>query len=291
MSDGHAGPSLRRASRPQQLQLPRRRVSTPRSWSPAPRCSTCRRWRSPTTPASTARCGSGRRRARRGPMRRARRGCGRCGRSSAWRWRSRATRRELRLARRGRRLNDPFRGERASRGWPGELHGGPIPGDHLVLLARDAAGYAALSRLASRGHLAGEKQFPVFERSLVETALDDARGHLVALTGCRNGEVPRHLLAGDPAAARAAAERWARPPSRRRPARRADPPPQPGRRLARRPASSSWRRPPACRTWSATRCITPRASGSGSRTCSSASVTGRPSARRASSSCRTPSTG
>src|SRR5690349_6549500 len=75
---------------------------------------------------------------------------------------------ELRLARRGRRLNDPFRGERASRGWPGELHGGPIPGDHLVLLARDAAGYAALSRLASRGHLAGEKQFPVFERSIVE---------------------------------------------------------------------------------------------------------------------------
>ncbi|HET7686826.1 MAG TPA: PHP domain-containing protein, partial [Candidatus Limnocylindria bacterium] len=117
---------------------------------------------------------------------------------------------ELRLARRGRRLNDPHRGERASRGWPGELHAGPIPGDHLVLLARDAAGYAALSRLASRGHLAGEKQFPVFDRPLVEAALDDARGHLVALTGCRNGEVPRHLLAGDPAAARAAAERWAR---------------------------------------------------------------------------------
>ena len=117
---------------------------------------------------------------------------------------------ELRLARRGRKLNDPYRGEKASRGWPGELHGGPIPGDHLVLLARDATGYAALARLASRGHLAGEKQFPVFERSLVEAALDDARGHLVALTGCRNGEVPRHLLAGEAAAARAAAERWAR---------------------------------------------------------------------------------
>ena len=117
---------------------------------------------------------------------------------------------ELRSARRGRKLNDPYRGAKASRGWPGELHGGPIPGDHLVLLARDAIGYAGLSRLASRGHLAGEKQFPVFERSLVETALDDARGHLIALTGCRNGEVPRHLLAGDPVAAREAAERWAR---------------------------------------------------------------------------------
>ena len=75
---------------------------------------------------------------------------------------------ELRLAHRGRKLNDPLRGERASRGWPGEFHAGPMPGDHLVLLARDVDGYTALSRLASRGHLAGEKQFPVFERGLVE---------------------------------------------------------------------------------------------------------------------------
>src|SRR5918992_2554155 len=116
---------------------------------------------------------------------------------------------ELRLAHRGRKLNDPIRGERASRGWPGELHAGPMPGDHLVLLARDTAGYSALSRLASRGHLAGEKQFPIFERSLVEEALDEGRGHLIGLSGCRNGEVPRHLLSGDREAARAAAERWA----------------------------------------------------------------------------------
>jgi DNA polymerase III alpha subunit len=120
-----------------------------------------------------------------------------------------ADERELRLARRGRKLNDPLRGERASRGWPGEHHAGPIPGDHLVLLARDAKGYAALSRLTSRGHLAGEKQFPIFERSVVEAALDDGRGHLLGLTGCRNGEVPRRLLAGDVAAAQAAAECWA----------------------------------------------------------------------------------
>src|ERR671918_200027 len=112
---------------------------------------------------------------------------------------------ELRLARRGRKLNDPLRGERASRGWPGEHHAGPIPGDHLVLVARDAAGYSALSRLASRGHLAGEKQFPVFERALVEEVLDGGRGHLIGLTGCRNGEVPRHLLSGERERARAAA--------------------------------------------------------------------------------------
>ncbi len=116
---------------------------------------------------------------------------------------------ELRLARRGRKLNDPLRGAKASRGWPGEHHAGPVPGDHLVLLARDAAGYSALSRLASRGHLAGEKQFPVFERSLVEELLDEGRGHLIGLSGCRNGEVPRRLLAGERDVARAAAERWA----------------------------------------------------------------------------------
>lgn len=116
---------------------------------------------------------------------------------------------ELRLARRGRKLNDPVRGERASRGWPGELHAGPVPGDHLVLLARDADGYTALSRLTSRGHLAGEKQYPIFTRELVEGALDEGRGHLVGLSGCRNGEVPRHLLAGERLAALDAARRWA----------------------------------------------------------------------------------
>jgi error-prone DNA polymerase len=117
---------------------------------------------------------------------------------------------ELRGARRGRRLNDPLRGEHASRGWPGEFHAGPMPGDHLVLLARGVDGYTALSRLASRGHLGGEKQFPVFERSLVEATLDEARGHLYGLSGCRNGAVPRLLLGGDRAAALDAARGWAR---------------------------------------------------------------------------------
>ncbi len=117
---------------------------------------------------------------------------------------------DLRAARRGRKLNDPLRGANASRGWPGEHHAGPVPGDHLVLLARDVEGYTALSRLASRGHLAGEKQFPVFERSAVTTALDEARGHLVGLSGCRNGLVPRLLLAGERDAALQAARTWAR---------------------------------------------------------------------------------
>jgi DNA polymerase III alpha subunit len=118
--------------------------------------------------------------------------------------------RELRLARRGRRLNDPLRGARASRGWPGELHAGPAPGDHLVLLARDPEGYTTLSRLVSRAHLAGEKQFPVFDADLVAAALEDGRGHLIGLSGCRNGEVPRRLVAGERREAIAVARRWAR---------------------------------------------------------------------------------
>src|SRR5205814_10697117 len=67
----------------------------------------------------------------------------------------------------------------------------------------------ALSRLISRGHLAGEKQFPVFERGQVETALDEARGHLIGLSGCRNGEVPRCLVAGEREPALDAARAWA----------------------------------------------------------------------------------
>ncbi len=117
---------------------------------------------------------------------------------------------ELRLARRGRKLNDPYRGERASRGWPGELHAGPIPGDHLVLLARDADGYTALSRLASRGHLAGEKQYPIFARDAGRSGTGRGARPPVGLSGCRNGEVPRHLLAGERAAAHDAARHWAR---------------------------------------------------------------------------------
>ena len=91
----------------------------------------------------------------------------------------------------------------------GEHHAGPAPGDHLVLLACDPAGYAALSRIVSARHLAGEKAFPVFEAGALEAALDEARGHLIGLSGCRNGEIPRRVLAGERAAARAVAERWA----------------------------------------------------------------------------------
>ncbi len=79
-------------------------------------------------------------------------------------------------------------------------------GPHLVLLARGAAGYRSLCRLVSRANLAGTKGLPRFTHALLE---EHAEG-LVALSGCRDGEIARRLLAGDRAGARAAAERYAR---------------------------------------------------------------------------------
>ncbi|MFM2106668.1 MAG: DNA-directed polymerase PolC [Chloroflexota bacterium] len=78
-------------------------------------------------------------------------------------------------------------------------------GPHLVLLARDASGYRSLCRLISRANLAGSKGLP---RVTHELLAEHAEG-LVALSGCRDGELARRLLVGDRAGARAAAERLA----------------------------------------------------------------------------------
>ena len=78
--------------------------------------------------------------------------------------------------------------------------GVPDPGGtHLIVLARDPAGYARLSRAIAEAHLAGgEKGKPIF-------TLDDlaARhgGHWQILTGCRKGAVAGALTAGGPSAA------------------------------------------------------------------------------------------
>ncbi len=67
--------------------------------------------------------------------------------------------------------------------------------DHLVLLAPDPAGYAALSQLITRAQFRGEKDRPVYdEADLAEAA---GRGKLIALTGCHHGVVPRAAAAGD----------------------------------------------------------------------------------------------
>jgi error-prone DNA polymerase len=78
-------------------------------------------------------------------------------------------------------------------------------GPHLTLLARDQEGYANLCRLASAAHLAGSKGVPRFSHEL----LADHSSGLVALTGCRHGELARRLLAGDREGGTAALERLA----------------------------------------------------------------------------------
>jgi error-prone DNA polymerase len=79
-------------------------------------------------------------------------------------------------------------------------------GPHLVLLARNAAGYRSLCRLVSRANLAGTKSMPRFSHALLA---ENTEG-LVALSGCREGEIARRLRVGDRDGAQAAAERYAR---------------------------------------------------------------------------------
>ena len=83
----------------------------------------------------------------------------------------------------------------------GEAQRGP----HLVLLARDATGWRSLCRMVSRANLAGSKAVPKFTQALLA---EHAAG-VIALSGCREGELARRLRAGDREGARAVAERYA----------------------------------------------------------------------------------
>ena len=78
-------------------------------------------------------------------------------------------------------------------------------GPHLVLLARDASGYRSLCRLVSRANLAGTKAVPRFSHELLAAHLEG----LVALSGCREGEIARRLRVGDRQGALAAATAFA----------------------------------------------------------------------------------
>ena len=78
-------------------------------------------------------------------------------------------------------------------------------GPRLVLLARDQVGWRSLTRLLSRGNLAGTKGAPRFRHALLE----EHHEQVIALSGGRSGEIGRRLLVGDRTGARAAAERLA----------------------------------------------------------------------------------
>ena len=70
-----------------------------------------------------------------------------------------------------------------------------ISTDHLVLLAPDPEGYAAISRFVTKGQYRGKKDHPVYSYGELEVASRD--GNLVALTGCWQGAVPRAAAHGD----------------------------------------------------------------------------------------------
>src|SRR5690606_16804811 len=89
---------------------------------------------------------------------------------------------------------------------PGPQNREPDPaGSHLLALARGPDGYARLSRVIAEAHLAGgEKGRPVYQ---LDQIAEELRGHVVILTGCRKGLVPRALSTGGPGAARAELDR------------------------------------------------------------------------------------
>jgi error-prone DNA polymerase len=85
-------------------------------------------------------------------------------------------------------------------GLPSAQAGVPDPeGRHLLVLARDAEGYARLCAVISAAQLAGgQKGRPVYDADALAGAHG---GHWVVLTGCRKGPVPAALAAEGPGAA------------------------------------------------------------------------------------------
>ncbi|MDH3705859.1 MAG: error-prone DNA polymerase [Acidimicrobiia bacterium] len=83
--------------------------------------------------------------------------------------------------------------------------GRPDPqGEHLLVLARNPAGYASLARLLSEAQMAGEKSAPrtSFARMVELGGAVSGGSDWVVLTACRKGTVPAVLEREGPAAAR-----------------------------------------------------------------------------------------
>ncbi len=74
---------------------------------------------------------------------------------------------------------------------------------HFTLLCKNELGYRNLIQLVSKAHLEGFYRKPRADRALLQQHHEG----LIALSGCMSGEVARLLLAGDYAAAKAAAIR------------------------------------------------------------------------------------
>jgi error-prone DNA polymerase len=78
-------------------------------------------------------------------------------------------------------------------------------GYHLTLLCETQRGYANLCRLLSHAHLTHEKGQPAIDMDILARHADG----LIALSGCRRGEVPSLVAEGRLDEARAAARRYA----------------------------------------------------------------------------------
>ncbi len=76
--------------------------------------------------------------------------------------------------------------------------------NHLVLLAKNAAGYRNLLKLVSKGYLEGYYYNPRIDRDLLARHRDG----LVCLSGCVSGEIPHLLETGDPGLAEEAARAY-----------------------------------------------------------------------------------
>ena len=76
---------------------------------------------------------------------------------------------------------------------------------HLVLLAKDAAGYHNLLKLTTKAHIEGYYYRPRVDRELLTQHCEG----LIALSACGSGEIPRQILSGDLEGARKTA-RWLR---------------------------------------------------------------------------------
>jgi error-prone DNA polymerase len=79
-------------------------------------------------------------------------------------------------------------------------------GRHLTLLCEDARGYANLCRIISHAHLDHERGSPCVEPGLLARHTSG----LIALSGCRNGEVPALIAQGDYRQAEERAREYAR---------------------------------------------------------------------------------
>ncbi|MFP4552304.1 MAG: error-prone DNA polymerase [Actinomycetota bacterium] len=66
--------------------------------------------------------------------------------------------------------------------------------DHLVLLSGSPDGYRALSHLVTKAQMRGEKDHPIYTWD--DLAATAANGDIHALTGCRNGAVPKATAEG-----------------------------------------------------------------------------------------------